>query len=340
MKSVLAYSFAVVTTFVGLSAQDDLQRSFAIVLPDTDREEFKKVDQSFMFFKTFGKCPYAMHYDPAINQLSYTFLGCLDTKTENIVLPRKGAQLATLIPVRFTQKFLDANVQIDRKYSGYRETFIGKSLEGGLKALGVMSDHQFEGSFMINEYKNAVPMKWVLRDMTDLKGLITYLKAKFTEENIVPTKKPLLLLEIVNNTNALDAADLEFLNTYFEILDPLDSNVKAFFSACQDTLNDAMDVSKDAKYVLESFSEMVLRDIEKGDQEFKGKELAVKMVVLVAAAFTTALIVDVLTDLVIKPTREKIKNYISKPRRKASLDDVVEALNEVRDRLPDLEEEA
>jgi len=331
MKSMLAYGFAIAAGFVGLNAQDEQTRSFAVVVPPAQREEFKKVDQPFMFFKTFGKCPYAMHYDPAVNQLNFTFLGSYDAKTDAVVYPRKGKDFETLTPMRFTQKFLDANVQIDRKYSGHRESHAGKALEKFLKYFGIIHDHQYEGSFMLNEYKLGVPMKWVLRDLADLKGLIAYLSKKFTEEGIIATKRPLLLLEMVQDADKLDQNDKEFLNMYFELLDPYDINVKAFFSDCQKTLLDVMDLSKDAKNVLETYTEMVFGGLEKENHEFKGKEFAAKITTLVLAAFTTVMIIDIISEMVTKPLTGKVKGVFVKRKD----DPQLALLREIRDRLPE-----
>jgi len=295
MKVMLAFSFAVTAAVVGLNAQPAVY------------EEFKRVDQPFMFFKTFGKCPYSIHYDPAVNQLNYTFLGCIDEKTNYVVLPKQGNQLATMTPVRYTQKFVDANVQVDRKFEGYRETRLGRVIEGGLQIAGVIPEHQYEGNFMVDEYKLGIPMKWVLRDADDLKGLRVYLTQKFAEENLVPAKKPLLLLEIAKNADALDASDIQFLNTYFVVLNPQDENVKAFFTECQSTLLDVADISKDAKYVLDGYGDMVLRDLEKENNEFKGKEFLAKVTVAVGAALTTALIIELMREFVIKPATEGAK---------------------------------
>src|SRR5688572_24861118 len=138
---MLAYGFAIVTGFTCLAVHTPVY------------EEFKMTDQPFMFFKTFGKYPYAIHYDPAVNQLNTTFLGCIDEKTKEVVAPKKGSQLETLVPIRFTQNFVDANVKIDRKYKGWRESYIGQILESRLQRYGLIPTHTFDGVFMVNEYR-------------------------------------------------------------------------------------------------------------------------------------------------------------------------------------------
>src|SRR3972149_7936657 len=85
----------------------------------TERPEFKKVDQPFVFFKALkgAKYPYMIKYQPAANELDMVLCGALNEQGAP-KLAKAAQDLETLIPLRNTMKFADSGTQMDKKYEG------------------------------------------------------------------------------------------------------------------------------------------------------------------------------------------------------------------------------
>lgn len=271
--------------------------------------EFSRIDQPFVIFKTYGKYPSVIECTPAINEAKIMFCG-----TGNKECAKKAKDLENLCVLRKKIVNADAGTQIDRKY--VRETVMGSTLAGSFNLLGLLSNDPYEGNVLINEYSKGLPMKWVVRDCADLRALQVYFKA----HTLPKQEKPLLMLVVINGEKVV-GDDLAFVNEYFELLDGSNAVAIEFFEKSQKTFVNISKTAKEAKYVLETFGDMVLREVESEFKDFDVKKLTVLATKTVIVTFTLALTYKLFDELLFKPvfdaTKEKIKETFVKKAKTA-----------------------
>jgi hypothetical protein len=258
------------------------------------RPEFVKTNQSFVFFNVVkgAKYPGMIKCVPAINRLEVILCGC--EKDGSFGRVKAAQDLEFLAPLRYTTKFADSGLQIDKKLEGYREAYVGIMVEALLKASHLMPADGYKGDLLVEEYLAGMPMKWAVSSIEEFRGVKGYLIKKFMEYNVAaPAKKPLLLVEFLDGNPAYDDTDKEFLNTFFDVLDPLDPAVKAFFDQCQKSFGDMLDKTKDAKNTGESIGELLMRNMESVSGDFEGK----KVVAIVLGAVVGGIVVAKLTKM-------------------------------------------
>lgn len=246
----------------------------AVIPAEQDiRSEFITTDQPFVIFKAIkgGKYPFMFKCYPGMNQLDVVYFGT--QKKSGVKFVKNPKELENLTPIRYSFKLADNTaVQVDKKYTGYREAYLGIGLENLFKATGLYPTAGYKGIALVDEYQAGLPMKWALCDVVAFKALKKYVLKGFDAANvIVPAVKPLLLLEIVNQEASLDASDYEFLNKYFDLLDPKDAIVKKFFDGATKTINSIADKAKDSLTVGAMVGETVLNALD-GDKQIKGFE--------------------------------------------------------------------
>lgn len=297
-KSICMVLFLGITSII--SATNINRENYA------NRKEFATTDQKIGYFRGFGK-PWMTVFKPAQGQLSMVTFGKINTETGSIEqFKNYGTEFETLIPIRFTIKFVETpvSVQIDKIYAGWRESYIGRALETIFKSIKFLPDLKYQGTPFVDEYQECMPMKWVFNDMQDFVGFKTYLKKKFEEKNVQPlAEKPLLLIEFDKINQTFEKDDLSFLTTYYELLDATDPIVKKFFDTKQETVDEARDNTKDAKVILDSYGEMFMRTIEGAAWDFKGKEMIIYGTAAVALALTVDLVKDYVKAKVTQPVR-------------------------------------
>ncbi len=294
-KALLALGF-IGTLFSGLIAAKESKKDAASLRP-----EYTQIDQSTCQFKSFGK-PMMIHYNPAINELDVIVFGCLDSETNEIRQASKSKDLENLIPIRFTAKNVDTNVQIDRIYNGWRETYVGKFLEGTLQNLTLLPVRKHPGNpFIEIMLKEKTPSKIVLEDTEALGYLVKHLQKAITKEGIEASEtKPLMLIVFKKTNQIISDEDLNFLATYWEIVDQKDQNALKFFGNTQREINTAREDTTSAKNILDSNGEAFMRLLEKETYDFKGKDLALQI------GFT------MLTWATIELVKPKAKEFIQK----------------------------
>ncbi len=258
-----------------------------------ERPELVKTDQAVVFFKALkgDKYPMLLKLSPAENKMTIILCG---TKTANgkVKLAKKACELRDMVAIRNSVKSADGctQTQIDKKYEGYREAYAAIALTKLLMFAGLYPAEGYNGTVLVDEYVQGLPMKIVLSNMKQFAALKAYLIANFKNSNVVPaTQKPLLLLEVLDKEAVLSDSDKAFLNTYFELLDPCNAAVKTFFDNAQKLQYDLMDKTKDAKVVAELFCEAQLRKMEELVSDFDTKKLAGVLTMLVAADIGTSL---------------------------------------------------
>lgn len=254
--------------------------------PTNNRSQLITTDQPFVIFKAIkgAKNPIMFKCHPGINELDVMYFGT--QKKSGPKLVKDAKDLANLVPLRFSMKFADNTaVQIDKKYEGFRESYIGSGLEKLFKCLGIYPTAGYKGIALVDEYKVGLPMKFVLSNVEQFKALKQYLLKGFDAANVVVAEnKPLLLLEIVDTTTKLDASDVVFLNHYYDVLDARDPAVKTFFNEASEFLGDVARETKDAKNVGELIGEMILNDASNKAKDFDGKKIRDLMITSALAA--------------------------------------------------------
>ena len=251
--------------------------------------EFKRHDQAFVFFKAADgfKFPYMMVCNPALNQWNTVLCGTIKNGVPR--LAKHAEDLENIIPMRNTIKFADSGTKIDKKYQGFREAYLAIALELALKSVGLMSNEGYTGKVLVDEYAAGLPMKWVLGSIEHFRAIKNYMLKAF-DVTLLPSKKPLLMIEFLNGKADFNKEDITFLNSFFEVLDSTDAEACAFFDRAEEKLADVMGATDKAKQVKEDIGEMFLNRIE----DFSSLEA--KKVVLALSA--TAAVIFLITPVV------------------------------------------
>ncbi len=266
-KALLTLGF-VGALFAGLIAVDP------VITPS--RPEFAQNDQPVCQFKGFGK-PYMIYYNPAVNELDIIVFGVQDPKTQKLSGFKTSKDLANLVPIRYTIRYVDGCVKIDTIYDGWRETYVGKFIEGGLQSLALMPKRKHPGNpFIEIMLKEQTPSKIVVEDATALSYLVKHLQTAINKEQISATRKPLMLIEFKKINQTINEEALKFLTTYWTLVDAKDQEVVNFFKNTQQAINVARQDTATAKTILDSNGEAFMRLIEDECLEFKANDIMVK----------------------------------------------------------------
>jgi hypothetical protein len=282
--------------------------SMTVASAQQTRPEFVKTNQNFVYFNAVkgDKYPGMIKCNPAIHRFEVVLCGC--EKEGSFGRVKTAQDLEFLAPLRHTTKLADSGLQIDKKLEGYREAYVGIVIEALLKASHLMPADGYKGDLLVEEYLAGMPMKWAVSSIEEFRGVKGYLIKKFMEHNVtVPSKKPLLLVEFLDNNPSYDDTDKEFLNTFFDVLDPLDPAVKAFFDQCQKSFGDMLDKTKDAKNTGESIGELLMRNMESVSGDFEGKKVAA----MVIGSVTAMIVFEVIWKGVVgKSITESLSGHI------------------------------
>jgi hypothetical protein len=253
------------------------------------------IDQPFAMFVTEEK-PYLMNFDPSTNKIKLVFCAAQNARTKDIKKVTKPAELETITPIRLTLKNSQPKaLQIDKKYPGCREAWVGIGLEKMLKFMTLIPDDKYKGTVLVDEYKAGLPLKLVVQNPEELHYLLNYLiKNLATNKQLVITlaNRPLLLLECAKGINAISDTDKFLLKALFVVVNPKNEKVKEFFRSGMEKYVDSLDASKGAINIAESFGETILRMSEDNLCEFKGKDLAAYAFVSLLAIITWELVKD------------------------------------------------
>ncbi|QQR49717.1 hypothetical protein IPF37_02640 [bacterium] len=176
-----------------------------------------------------------------------------------------------------------------------------------------MPDRTYNGTVLVDQYQTGMPMKFVLRNIEDFQNLRKYFEKHFRNMVMMPSKKPLLVLEITESQDlfarrtleGLSDADIDFLETYFELADPTNPEVCKFFQRCQSDFIETMyRMPNDVKVVGRSLGEIVFDDIEKKSIDFKAVDAA------------GAVMTVVIGWLVFESCKNTLKNQVVEPAQK------------------------
>lgn len=267
------------------------------------------IAEPFAVFKSVGaKYPYMLRYDPAEN--TFTSVMCGTNIDGSPRLAKTAQDLVELVPVRRTVKALDAGIQIDRKYDGFRESYIGCMIAGVLTLTGILPQEEYPGTFLVDELTDGIAMKWVLRNVDEFKAVRQYLENKIAEKGLTFAKKPSLLIDIRKGGANLDASDYAFLNAYFTLVSPTDESTMEFYNKATAIMTDITTCGVDFGNAAEGFGIKFMRLIEKDCSDFKLPEWCADGAKLAFTALTTAIFVKLFMDYVATPAQGKAKNAV------------------------------
>ncbi len=274
-----------------MQAAEFRDRSLDSGLSDAVLSSLMRLDTPVFQFKTVGKDPYVLKHNTGAHTLEIITLGCYPGAGSQVNHIARSEDLANMIPIRHVTLCCDAGVKIDAKFPGYRESYVGRLTTDMFAGIGLMPDKYYKGALFVDEYVEAIPSKWYLRDVRDFDALRKYLQPLFEQHNLLGRglQKPLLVLQFEKNNVKLSEDDYAFLGKYFQFCDLTDPVVLAFFNAHQTQIFEEIGRLGDAKYVKETLFEMFFRYVEKMGNEFKGKEIAAA----VLYALVTAVTVDI-----------------------------------------------
>jgi hypothetical protein len=268
-----------------------------------DRPELTNFDQSFVYFKTMGKYPSLTSYNPATNTLKNALCATLDSESSKVRAIKSGTDFENLVVVRSTDKIFDGGIQFDKKFEGYRDAKLALAIQAALTVAGLIpAESSYKGTVLVDEVTQGLPMRWVLNNNDELKGILSYLEKSITEPL---AKKPVLVLDIL--TGNLDEETAARLSNLFDVVDRNDAEASAFFNNARETLNGLPDGKLD--YEGESFGEAILRELE-GNYKLKAVNIAKAATVAVATGLTFVLVQKLVEDLAKDCLRDPIKNKI------------------------------
>jgi hypothetical protein len=231
----------------------------------------KEVFKPVCFFITVGKDPYLKVLKPGISEIKTIKCGC---EQENCTTKITSASdLENLSPLRLTILNYCANTKLDVRYRGDREAVMGKVLERIF-----LPAETYKGKILLDEYKENIPMFWILNTTAELKAIKNYF-IKNLDAEFIPTQKIPLVIKINDDAKLekLEPADKEFIEKYFELYTPTDPDVKNFFENGLATITDnsyCMDIS-DPLHVGESTMQSIFRQVEKNYKKFDAKDIAI-----------------------------------------------------------------
>ncbi len=265
----------------------------------------------FAVFKAYkgAKFPYMLRFDPA--QSTFTSLMCgAQDENGDVHLAKTSEDLGKLIVLRSTLKSLDGGFQIDKIYPGFRDSYIGRSIEEIMSIAGLLSREAYAGNFVIDEMIQGVDMKWVFQDVAGFKSFRSFLEKSISEKNLSFSKKPYLLIDIIDGFEDLDESDADFLNQYFIMVDPEDEDVVEFYNQAIGLIKDITTCGVDFGPAGEDFGIKFMRLIEKDCSKFKMGEWAADGAKLAFTALTTAILVKLFMDYVGKPVQDKASSGV------------------------------
>ena len=234
------------------------------------KKELLTLGQNCLFLLTQGKDAFINVYQPDINSYKVIKLGYYNEEINSNNHLTEAEQFENMIVLSEMTNVYSANIRVQKKYPGDRESVLGEKL-----ANIFFSENEYKGKILIDEYKSNIPMFWVLNNVEELRSIAKYITKNI--ENATNKEKPLLVIKILNDPKleTLIQKDIEFLNSYFNICSIQDPEVKEFFENAKENMFDRGSNMSSPRYKGETVLESVFRQTEKQFKEFKTKDWAV-----------------------------------------------------------------
>lgn len=241
------------------------------------KKEVLTLGQNCLFLLTPGKDPYINIYQPDLDSYKVIKLGFHDEETNKNDHITSAKQFENIIVLSEMTNIFSANIRMQKKYPGDRESKLGEALSNIF-----FSKDKYKGKIFIDEYKKNIPMFWVLNNVEELRSI-----AKYITKNLIDIEtqdNPLLVIKILNDPKfeTLLQEDVEFLNSYFNICSTQDPEIKEFFEKAKKSMLDRGFDMSSPRHKGESILESVFRQTEKQFKEWKSKDWAIFGGVLLA----------------------------------------------------------
>lgn len=283
--------FAVIASLVFGSA---LTRTKEDILASviTNREA-----KPFLFFESYGKFPHAVINYPMKNEVQDILFAC---DTNGVDFVSSPGDFANLIPAKFRKSCPLCSTYQEHKYQGF---FADKLILGTVCTNSYTE--QFKEPFMVPEYRSGMAMKWVFATAEQFRGFKEYFMKNITAP---ASTKPLLVLEIEKNPEALTDEDLIFLDQFFDVADltdfAVDQKVDEYVKNLVQAQKDASDYAKNQ--VGKSFNYMTVDMLDKEFESFDTKKLAVRAAKYALLGFTILLIAKIADERLVNPVKTNI----------------------------------
>lgn len=302
----------------------------------------------------FGKFPYQFKVNPFSKEIDVILYGCLDENL-NVKLVKAAGDYANLVPVQFTMNFPDNGIKVKKTSPGYYYadgTYTTK-IAASLLLPSENYNKDFDNDFLMEALKSGNPTKMVFANLDQFKSVKNSFQVKFENpevaaesiddiqlidasptatdhvqssdvSQVVNSIKPLLLIEIASG-EAIEQADLDFLNTYFEVADPKDEAVQEYFNKIEKTISKLKDLNQVGK----SFGDMIMESIDKDFDNGDVKKLTIRTMKYLALGFTILMVAQISKDLVIDPL---CKKYEAKIKQAPVVGGLLSKLEPVKDK--------
>lgn len=259
-------------------------------------------------FKGFGKYPYSLKLNQFSNEVDLILYGCLDSN-EDVKLVKTAQDYENLVPVQLKMGFPDNGIKMEKTYSGFNETYLTKAANSTLRFVGLLPSEDykkdFKDDFLMKEYKKGQPVKFVLPSLEHFNVLKNYLLTKLeSEEMDHPSQKPLLLIELEGG-DEIAQADLDALSKYFEVANPNDADLAAFFNKNEEKIYETVGDFKDFFQVGQSFGEMVMQSIDKDLDKGDAKKLTIRLAKILLLGITIVYIENKIKSLTSEANKQE-----------------------------------
>jgi hypothetical protein len=222
-----------------------------------DRPVFHKMDQPVAWLSyDDGKYLSVMTHYRGLERVTSVLCG---TNVGGVPRPAKsGFELQWLQPLCSWTKYSEGNIQLEKFYRGWRESYVARATERLLRMVGFAPNATYKGTLLVDEYNQGLPQKWTLPS-GDVPFIVAYMRNQFSQANIAPSAtKPVLLLELIDANGTVSDDDSAFLNTYYDMAAIDDQDVHAFFTKADERKNDCFAATANAHTVGASVGEYIM----------------------------------------------------------------------------------
>lgn len=234
-------------------------------------EEYKDISLNLsngcLFLNASDKDPMITIFQPDLDLFKLIKLGT--EKNGKKLHIARGEVFETIKILSESINIYSANIKIQNKYRGDRETVLGKFFEK------VLPKKNHKGQILIDEYKSEMPMFWILNNEAQLTGLKNYFLKNIGKLN--NQMKPLLLLKILDtdNLNNLSEDNQSFLDQFFVTFSTANKEIRDFFDKTKNRIYKYASKMSSPRYKGETTSESIFRLTEKQFKEWKAQEFII-----------------------------------------------------------------
>lgn len=265
--AVMAACF-VSSVFAGPKTKEEL-------LAAIKKAQFASDRKTCLWFSSYGKFPQAIVYDSNKDEVRSILFACDTSGVDFVTTPD---DFANLIPALFRTSKPLAYTFMEKKYKGFSAD---KMVMKAISSNDFKS--QFKTPFMKAECESVMFQKWVFESVEQLEAFVKYL----SKIGVVPSEsKPLVVLEVKKNLEALSEEAATFLNECFNIADMSNSENQEIAKEIVTTIKEASQDAHDYATIQvgKSLRDMLLEGVDDNFNGFESKKLAKKAIMIFAVA--------------------------------------------------------